>query len=1030
MKIKTLVFEVCILMAVCAMAAPGLPENYYESFTDGVPDYFEAAREESLSISPWHYKYGGYSLRWDWVAGEELIIRRGIGDPDRAGGFSSSPAFSVWLYMREPLSEALVFEFREGARVTGSFRFPLEFAGWRQGRLRYDRNFTDGRPTSQVDNIRIAAPTDVEQGTVFLDFIKYNTLTHHRAVIVPEEVARWRPPEPDEELFPRPERVTEAQLAGISKLLGEEESPGIADARVNTLLEHVEKLGIVRDEHGVRGPPVHGQRYYLSAPREHGHDDIRYWPDEHGPDGPAMQSHAAMSQLAYSLAVAYRASDEARQRERLAEAFLLLADHLHEQAFQAGSGFRSPGPRWLETIVLMRNVLADKGRLEPHRDFVLYTSNADMLFAEDDADIRSDMDFYGYYAPSLLLRLCFIQVDPAEQVRWLNAFKSMIERSILKPAGALKIDGSAWHHGGHYPSYTRGAFSRFPPLVLKAFNDTPWRLSAEAHERFRRAMLAKRIYCNKLYWPLSTAGRSPFVGRYVAFSPGVMETMARLGSPDGEQEIDAKMASAYLRLAPEAVDEEPWRSLGIEPEPHPTGAYVMPYAGLLLHRRDNWLAAVKGQSRYVWGSERQARRNCYGLFQGLGSLEILAGGTPVTAGESGRPPRGDGWDWRRFEGTTVPQLPLEDIEISWRYPPHEHTYSPEKFMGGLSHQGRQGVFAMIVNEDLLLRTGARDAVAERTLTGRKSWFFFDDQIVCLGSDITSDVAEYPTQTTLCQKLLATNETGRFMPTLLNGEEIVAFPKKLTLDGNDHHWFMDVQRTGYYVPAGQKLTVTRKQQKSRDTLDVSDTEDNFLTAWIDHGASPVNAGYEYMLKIRATPEDMRGVAQAPPYRVVQRDRAAHIVWHVPSRQWAGAFFEPQDIAAHTVAAAGNPHAAARRGGGCALLSLRSKAAEKFPVKSVDRPSLIMADTVDDDGRLRMSVADPDLNLQQGVNVPQELRVTLRGKWRLAEVTATVNAWELPEAPGDVRVVSAAEGETVLEILCRHGASYDMILEPAG
>jgi len=100
---------------------------YYESFESGIPDYFTATRPDSLSISPWHYKQGAGSLQWDWHAGEELLIRHAIGDVDRVGGYRCKAAFSVWLYVEEPLADALVFEFIEGQTVTGSFRFPLQF---------------------------------------------------------------------------------------------------------------------------------------------------------------------------------------------------------------------------------------------------------------------------------------------------------------------------------------------------------------------------------------------------------------------------------------------------------------------------------------------------------------------------------------------------------------------------------------------------------------------------------------------------------------------------------------------------------------------------------------------------------------------------------------------------------------------------------------------------------------------------------------------------------------------------------------
>ena len=109
---------VALALAICA-AAQDLQGVYYESFESGIPDYFTATRPDSLSISPWHYKEGAGSLQWDWHAGEELLISHGIGDVDRVGGYRCKAAFSVWLYMEEPVADAVVFEFREGQTVTG-----------------------------------------------------------------------------------------------------------------------------------------------------------------------------------------------------------------------------------------------------------------------------------------------------------------------------------------------------------------------------------------------------------------------------------------------------------------------------------------------------------------------------------------------------------------------------------------------------------------------------------------------------------------------------------------------------------------------------------------------------------------------------------------------------------------------------------------------------------------------------------------------------------------------------------------------
>lgn len=290
---------------------------------------------------------------------------------------------------------------------------------------------------------------------------------------------------------------------------------------------------------------------------------------------------------------------------------------------------------------------------------------------------------------------------------------------------------------------------------------------------------------------------------------------------------------------------------------------------------------------------------------------------------------------------------------------------------------------------------------KKTLTGRKSWFFSDEQVLCLGSDISCDETEYPTQTTLCQKRLPRNEQGEFILTPLDGAGFAAFPGKRTPDQTTVHWFLDVQRTGYYLPAGQKVTVARERQVSRDYLDMADTEGDFLSAWIDHGKAPSMAGYEYMLVVRATPEAMRGLAAEPPYKVVQRGPAAHIVWHPRGRRWSCVFFVAQGVTPHTVAA------------------------ETLQVRAVDRPCLIMTEPAPD-GRLDLSVADPDLNLEEGVSQARPLRVSLRGAWRLLEATGTVCAWPLPDANENVRVLSTSATETVLEIPCQHGASYGLRL----
>lgn len=205
-----------------------------------------------------------------------------------------------------------------------------------------------------------------------------------------------------------------------------------------------------------------------------------------------------------------------------------------------------------------------------------------------------------------------------------------------------------------------------------------------------------------------------------------------------------------------------------------------------------------------------------------------------------------------------------------------------------------------------------------------------------------------------------------------------------------------------------MTVARRHQTSREYHDQGDTQGDFLSAWIDHGKAPSAGSYEYVLVVRATSEAMQGLAAQAPYRVIQRDQAAHIVWDNAGCRWSCVLFVPQEVRAHTVAG------------------------ETLPIKSVDRPCLIMAGAVRD-GHLDMTVADPDLNLervkgQRGTAAlpPRPLRVTLHGAWRLVEAGGTVCAWRLADTSQKVRILSTTASETVLEIPCQHGASYGIRL----
>ncbi|MGC9319085.1 MAG: polysaccharide lyase family 8 super-sandwich domain-containing protein, partial [Armatimonadota bacterium] len=428
-----------------------------------------------------------------------------------------------------------------------------------------------------------------------------------------------------------------------------------------------------------------------------------------------------------------------------------------------------------------------------------------------------------------------------------------------------------------------------------------------------------------------------------------------------------------LRLLPEPPEEGPYPDRDVTPEPPPQGNLAMNYAGLSAHRREDWLVAVHGYGRYFWGTEIYANVNAFGGYIGAGDIYVLSAGEPISLEGSGYV--AEGWDWSRFDGTTVVYLPIDEVRNPKNgtvHPRTEHT-----FVGGLSHRGRNGCFVMQTQGPEWLAPGLR---------AKKTYFFIDDRIICLGAGITADDPDHPVQTNLFQRHLPQPE----LSVTVNGETLLGLGVERSLPADRAGWLIDTVGTGYLIPAGQSAHVARTHQRSRDPDDRKDTEGDFATAWLDHGPAPASGAYEYAIIPRATPQRLRRLAQAldagpRPWEVLQRDERAHLLRDRTSGLLGLVLFEA------------------------------GKVQPELPVLEVDRPCLLMLEPQGE--RLWLTVCDPDLNLAESVSRPRALQVTLRG------------AWALREHPSEMRLARRTDDRTVLQITCHDGFSFSAQLAPA-
>ena len=174
------------------------------------------------------------------------------------------------------------------------------------------------------------------------------------------------------------------------------------------------------------------------------------------------------------------------------------------------------------------------------------------------------------------------------------------------------------------------------------------------------------------------------------------------------------------------------RRLNGEDSPH--GHWVKNFAAMSIHRRDNWVVTMKGFNNFVWDTESSFDENVFGLYQSHGALQISS-----SEKQLGQYDIKNGWDWVKIPGTTTVGLTISNLKTD-----EDRRFNPLKLAGGVSFSGRDpydtntlnGVFGMDCSQPPYdLPSGSQMKNAEFKF--KKSVFFHNDFLVCVGSDIST-----------------------------------------------------------------------------------------------------------------------------------------------------------------------------------------------------------------------------------------------------------------------------------------------------
>jgi len=184
------------------------------------------------------------------------------------------------------------------------------------------------------------------------------------------------------------------------------------------------------------------------------------------------------------------------------------------------------------------------------------------------------------------------------------------------------------------------------------------------------------------------------------------------------------------------------------------------------------------------------------------------------------------WDWCMIPGSTFPYTTSFPYRATWG-----SNYGTTSFVGGVSN-GQYGASVLNMNKS--------------GMQAKKSWFFFDDEIVCLGAGIT-DNSNRNVRTTLNQTKM---ETPSYLLETENNTEEMHSVSSNTYSNNKLHYLRN-GKLAYFFPQQGNIKYTMKSQsgswRNINANGSTTTESgNVFTIWVDHGINPLNESYSYVV----------------------------------------------------------------------------------------------------------------------------------------------------------------------------------------
>lgn len=316
----------------------------------------------------------------------------------------------------------------------------------------------------------------------------------------------------------------------------------------------------------------------------------------------------------------------------------------------------------------------------------------------------------------------------------------------------------------------------------------------------------------------------------------------------------------------------------VEAAPEPTGHHLFAAMDRAVHRGPAFTAGLAMASDRIAHYECGNGENPRGWHTGAGMLTWWANG----AGPD-RSAQYTDWfwptvDWYRLPGTTVSTKRLPDrAGGEWGAPKPD-----ARWVGGTT----DGAYAAV---------GQHLKGLGSTLEARKSWFFLDDEVVCLGAGITC-ADGVPVETVVDNRNLGEGGTQAFV--------------------QGRGWAHLEGHGGWIVPEGDLRTLREDRTGAWSDINTTSTTERrtrrWQTLWLDHGTDPADAGYVYVLMPGASRRAVTRRAADRRRLTVLANDGRHQAVAVPALGFTAANFWQAGTAGPLTATAGASVLVRRRG----------------------------------------------------------------------------------------------------------------------